>query len=327
MADHGARYWTTAFNPVVGCSPAGPGCEHCWAARMASRFACQGQPYEGLAVGGRWTGKARLRPEVLEQPLRWRRPRTAFIDMGDLFHPDVPDEFIAATFGVMLATQQHRYLVLTKRTARMREWFHRLQNICTSTNRTPQHACLCAASRVLGDDAWRQRIAGPVPVMHWPPVNVWPGTSCENQAMLDLRLPDLQATPAAQRWLSLEPLLGPIDLSGRLDTISWVVVGGESGPGARPCDAGWIRDIVRQCKDAWTPVFVKQLGSLALQRLPDAHETGPAVLELDREWPAGTRFGNPTCWPELNGRVALLRDRSGADMAEWPAGLRVRERP
>ena len=222
----GAKYWNAAWNPLVGCTPVSPGCQRCWAASMSSRF------HPELAAKGKWLVGPQLHPERLDQPLRWRKPRTVFVcNMSDLFHEDVPGDFIAAVFGVMAATPQHRYLVLTKRPERMRwrsEWMRKRANM---------------------------------PAYHWgtwPLVNVWLGTSIENQRTADERLPELLATPAAHRWLSVEPLLEAVDL-GELDGISWVVCGAESGPGARPCRVEWVRSVVEQCRDAGVAVFVKQL--------------------------------------------------------------------
>lgn len=185
-----------------------------------------------------------LHPERLDTPARWKQPRRIFVNsMGDLFHERVPDEFIAVVFGRMASLQQHTFLVLTKRPERM--------------------------ARLLGQD-------------YFGPPNVWLGVSCEDQRRADERIPLLLQTSAARRFLSLEPLLGPIDLTSFLTCncplhgdpwkapeqharlcperarLHWVIVGAESGPHARPMEMAWLRGIVEQCRAAGVPVFVKQ---------------------------------------------------------------------
>jgi len=249
--------WATdVWNPIRGCSPASSGCTNCFAARMAHRFSGKGKPYEFLTLAPngkpKWTGEVRLVPELLDQPLRWRKPRRIFVgSMSDLFHEAVPDEFIVQVLTVAKMAPRHTFQVLTKRAARLAEFGTRMP--CLTTLK-----------------------------------NLWLGVSAENQEMLDRRVPDLLATPAAVRFVSLEPLLGSIDLeripasawgnewdtdefhgcflsalSGGSKTatpwhLNWVIVGGETGPGARPCKIEWVRSIVEQCKTAGVPVFVKQ---------------------------------------------------------------------
>jgi protein gp37 len=241
--------WTShVWNPVRGCLRVSPGCEHCYAETMARRFPW-GQPY--VNEQGRWNGKVELVPHLLDVPLRWREPRTIFVNStSDLFHESLTDLGIAKVFGVMAEAPQHTFLVLTKRAERMCQWSE------------------WALSRIA-----------------WALPNVWLGVSAESQEWADKRIPLLLQTPAAHRFVSLEPLLGPINLrhltdgtlygGGVRDALSgyWnhepldegmgpfldqVIVGGESGPGARECRVEWIRSIIKQCKAAGVPCFVKQ---------------------------------------------------------------------
>ena len=206
--------WTDAtWNPVTGCTQVSPGCAHCYAKTFAERFrGVPGHPYErGFDL--------QLRPERLDQPLRWKKPRTIFVNsMSDLFHPDVPADYIADVFEVMHAALRHRFQVLTKRA---------------------------------------ERLAELAPSLPWPE-NVWMGVSVENQRWTS-RVAPLRETPAAVKFLSCEPLLGPLELE--LTGIDWVIVGGESGPGARPMSPEWARGVRDQCVEASVPFFFKQWGA------------------------------------------------------------------
>ena len=206
--------WTeVTWNPVTGCSKVSAGCANCYAERMARRLQAMGQP--NYARGFQVT----THEEMLERPLSWARPSTVFVNsMSDLFHEDVPADFVARVFATMDAAQRHTFQVLTKRSGRL--------------------ASLAA-------------------VLPWPG-NVWAGVSVESVDYAR-RIDDLRSVPAAVRFLSLEPLLGPLpelDLTG----IDWVIVGGESGPGARPVDPDWVREIRDQCLSAGVPFFFKQWG-------------------------------------------------------------------
>lgn len=254
--------WTDAtWNPVRGCSRVSPGCKHCYAERVAARFCGPGQPYEGLAfrkvtVDGygedhmepRWTGEVRLIPEHLADPLRWKRPRRIFVNsMSDLFHEKLSNEEIAAVFGVMAAAPQHTFQVLTKRPEGMREFFRWMEGWGYSDYRLDGYLADGGA---------------------WPLPNVWLGVSVENQHYADERIPILLDTPAAIRFVSAEPLLGPVDLlysawNGaeslrEMAGIDWVIVGAESGPGARPMQEDWARSIRDQCAAAGVAFFLKQ---------------------------------------------------------------------
>ncbi len=212
--------WTDAtWNPVTGCNKVSPGCKRCYAERLSKRLKATGMAKyrNGFAVT--------LHPDTLEIPLRWRKPRSIFVNsMSDLFHAEVPDEFIAQVFDVMTRAHWHRYQVLTKRPERV-----------VSLNST----------------------------LPWP-AQIWQGVSVEN-ADYAHRIDLLRDTAAAVKFLSLEPLLGPLpdlDLTG----IDWVIVGGESGPGARPMQPDWARDIRDQCIDAGVPFHFKQWGGVFKKR-------------------------------------------------------------
>ncbi len=271
--------WTDeTWNPIRGCTPVSAGCTNCYAARQARRFSGPGKAYDGLtrmtASGPKWTGKIRLVPEVLDQPLRWRKPRRIFVNsMSDLFHEDVPSEFIAAVFGVMAGARQHTFQVLTKRPERMAQWFRWVE----TDVREPRWECLEKAEELIDREPQEDSEST------WPLPNVWSGVSVEDQEAANERIPLLLQTPAAVRFLSCEPLLGPLDLDPRkwapTDTcfqappkLDQVIVGGESGPGARPCDVRWIRSIVQQCREAKVACFVKQDSGLRAGergRIPD----------------------------------------------------------
>ncbi len=311
--------WTDeAWNPVTGCTKVSPGCAHCYAETFAERFrGLPGHPFEqGFAL--------KLWPERLTKPFTWRKPRKVFVNsMSDLFHEAVPFEFIDRVFAVMALTPQHTYQVLTKRPERMREY---LTTIVVrdgfsygAEERIFEIAFALAKERNLPGPVW---VTLPLP-------NVWLGTSTENQHWLDIRVPELLATPAAVRFLSCEPLLSGLDLrtflpatlpaldravSGpRGECIDWVVVGGESGATARPCDLAWIRSIVAQCKAAGTACFVKQLGAK-----PYTSDLGalaaPLAVRRSRLQADGSVHYN-------------LRDRKGGNPDEWAEDLRVREWP
>lgn len=241
------------WNPTRGCFPISPGCDNCYAARFAYRFSGPGQPYEGLvemSVGGpQWTGKLRFVPEALAEPKSWRKPQDIFVDsMSDLFHARVSFEDVALVCVTMASVRgrHHTYRVLSKRADRMRSFFAapgRLDYVYTR---------------------WYGADDGPAEVVDWPLPNLQLGISAEDQPRLDQRLGDFIETPAALRFLSLEPLLGPILIpSWARKYIGWVIVGGESGPGARPMHPDWVRSLRGQCMTAGIPFFFKQWGDWA----------------------------------------------------------------
>ena len=201
MSDDSKIEWTDAtWNPIRGCSRVSEGCRHCYAERVAARFSGPGQPYEGLVrisntLDGRkptgWNGTVRMVAEHLADPLRWKKPRRIFVNsMSDLFHERLTNEQIAAVFGVMAAAGSHTFQVLTKRAARMREWFAWAGDHGASGARS---ACRASAALYLG------ALPEPPGADTWPLPNVWLGVSAENQAAADERIPDLLATPAAVR--------------------------------------------------------------------------------------------------------------------------------
>lgn len=309
MADKSSIEWTDAtWNPIVGCSIVSPGCTNCYAMKMAGRIEAMGgaKHYAGTTkkVNGNtiWTGKVAMAPEkTLLQPLAWRAPRRIFVNsMGDLFHENGPDEWIDKVFAVMALAPQHTFQVLTKRANRMREYMSRPHKpgrsitvldsgavIDTPAARIRSHSAMCdllptVSARALNDAAaWYDERRpsesdGFMPV--WPLPNVWLGVSAERQQEADERIPELLATPAAVRFVSAEPLRGPINIvdamwagqdpaSSHLDAaLDWIIVGGESGPGARPMHPDWARSLRDQCHASGTAFFFKQWGEFAPAR-------------------------------------------------------------
>ncbi|GGF56390.1 hypothetical protein GCM10007301_15030 [Azorhizobium oxalatiphilum] len=334
MADHSHIEWTDAtWNPIVGCSITSPGCTNCYAMAMARRIEAMqpGSHYAGTTqvVKGNpvWTGRTVLAPEhTLFQPLRWKRGRTIFVNsMGDLFHEDVPDEWIDRIFAVMCSADWHTYQVLTKRSARMLAYM-------TAPGLTDR---IADAQHDMGLE------------MHAsiPAPNIWLGVSTEDQRRADERVPDLLATPAALHFISAEPMLGPIHfdrieesadtfadcgghpdphwprdtqdwhwldaLSGRCEAearapdgtrrgdidvglkwtggkIAWIIAGGESGPNARPMHRDWVRSIRDQCAAASVPFFFKQWG--AYRRVDGFHIAATAETVPGALVPSGKAF-------------------------------------
>ncbi|SEG58850.1 phage Gp37/Gp68 family protein [Bosea lathyri] len=229
MADKTGIEWTDAtWNPIVGCSIVSPGCTNCYAMTMAGRIEAMGTAphYRGTTkpskAGAVWTGKLALAPEhILLQPLRWQKPRRIFVNsMGDLFHEDVPDEWIDRVFAVMALAPQHTFQILTKRAARMRAYLTRPAGDDIQDVRN--HLAWDVSSQIMSLWApeWRSesiqgkhRSRGIGAFSTWPLPNVWLGVSAEDQRRADKRVPDLLATPAAMRFVSAEPLLGPIDFT------------------------------------------------------------------------------------------------------------------
>lgn len=251
--------WTDeTWNPTVGCSRVSPGCDGCYAIGVAHRG--MQEAHVGLTVkrpGERadWTGEVRCLTDRLDTPLRWRRPRRVFVDsMSDLFHPDVPAWFIESVWSTMAKTPQHTYQVLTKRPQRMAFWTH---------------------------GHYHRNRVGVLP-------NVWLGTSIESEKYA-WRVGRLQATMAAVRFVSAEPLLGSLaDLD--LADVDWLIIGGESGPQARPFDLAWARELIGAARDHGAAVFVKQLGT---------------------EWAIENGHGRT----------------NGDEPEHWPADLRIQEFP
>lgn len=342
--------WTgKTWNPMAGCTPVvtrdasgkrhPSGCDHCYATGQVRRFAAVydrpttikiGAERPGLTFvptdadgkslrkGAKWTGAVWLLPHMLDVPLSRPKPTTYFVNsVSDVFHESVVGceegrRFVAALFGVMAACPQHTFQILTRRPERAREWFAWLRVESASHFHAPGEEVRKIArawfrydQRVDEDRAQR-----------WPLVNVWIGTSISTQADADQRIPALLEVPADVRFISAEPLLGPIDLV-RAGAIEWnvdgdprcdhratvgtsgvvdlIIAGGESGPKARPCEVAWLRSIVRQCQDSCVPCFVKQVGA------------------------------RPVFEPGAEPRI--MSDAKGGDMSEWPDDLRVRQMP
>jgi protein gp37 len=293
MSDNSKIEWTDAsWNPTTGCTKVSPGCDHCYAETFAERWrGTPGHYYErGFDV--------QLRLDKLDQPLRWKKPRRIFVNsMSDLFHDDIPDDFIADVFATMALAERHTFQVLTKRHGRMRS----LLNSWQFKVEVQRRAILIADRRNLNTIS----AAHATDPVGGPLRNVWLGVSVENQQWADIRIPALINTPAAVRWVSAEPLLGAMDLSrwltdpyfnpsyrvarcgqqsshaphvmdygpdeprncpgtsGRVYSprhLNWVVVGGESGPGARPMYPDWARSLRDQCTASGVPFFYKQAG-------------------------------------------------------------------
>lgn len=352
MAGNSKIEWCDAtWNPVRGCTRVSEGCKNCYAEVMAARFNAPGQWGHGFAeiVGTgarrdhRWTGRVELIESQLTLPLRWRKPRRIFVNStSDLFHEALPDAAIDRVFAVMALCPQHTFQVLTKRPERMRAY---LSDEDLNNRLSAALGCMLD-----GDWIWtegkrfRDRIERLIDVFigqgtdnlgdivyHDDPMplpNVWLGTSVEDQATADERIPHLLATPAAIRFVSAEPLLGRLDpsnirlpngdvlnaLTGEIHdantgcivqesaALDQIIVGGESGPNARPFDLAWARSILAQCKAAEVPCFVKQLGTKPIGNWGD-------------QMRHAVNF-------ELH-----IHDKKGGDWSEWPTDLRVREFP
>lgn len=317
--------WTEKnWNPVRGCRRVSEGCRNCYAEKQAGRFCGAGQSYDGIVErtkkGPRWTGEGKFMADKLDEPLRLRKPSMIFVNsMSDLFFEEFTFSQIAAVFGVMAAASKHTFQVLTKRPERALEFFEWLEGRADDM-----------AELYPSDSAdWRRgnviRAAALNAVHHkkltevvtrWPLPNVWLGVSAENQDTANARVPLLLEMPAEVRFVSAEPLLGPINFTAiddegtEIDALSgdwrdasyfhyhdgvgapidWIIAGGESGPGARACEEWWIKTIVEQGYHEHVPIFVKQLGSI---------------------------------WAKQNG----ADDRKGGEPDEWPEELRVRQMP
>lgn len=346
--------WTDeTWNPTRGCSRVDDdGCKNCYAMRMARRQSGPGAAYEGLTIlrpktakrpGVDWSGKAVLVPDQLDQPLRWRKPRKVFVDsMSDLFHESLSFEEIATVFRVMAIASRHTFQILTKRPQRALEFFGWVssQQGAEATHH-PRAVLHMAAARnglpfsVGPGETW----PGP-----WPLPNVWLGVSVSNQKNAEERIPLLLECPAAVRFVSYEPALGPIDFTslkysrhygtGLLNALTgekrghvpnsplgkapskldWVIWGGESGGSARPSQIIWARSTVTQCRAAGVAPFVKQLG---------LHPWVPQGEDPER-------WGEAVAWvddPAVGPCELILSDRKGKNIDEWSADLQVREFP
>lgn len=335
MGDTKIQWTDKTWNPVRGCSRVSQGCVNCYAERQAARFAAPGQPFSGfvrvtsLASGlqyenpqaagdwhrPQWTGKVELVEKHLQDPLHWKKPCRIFVNsMSDLFHENLPDEAIDRVFAVMALCPQHTFQVLTKRPKRML-----------------QYSDFTFDNREDGIGSWMRyysKGSDPgIPDM-MPLPNVWLGVSVEDQQTADERIPLLLQTPAAVRFVSYEPALGPVDFQKAaapffrdktviqefkpLLGVDQIIVGGESGPGARPFHIDWAREVIEQCKAAHAAAFFKQAGSNCVTVTP-------------LTWPEGTKF-NMVKFVGIPLGVNL-KDRKGGDPLEWPIDTRVRQFP
>lgn len=300
MSDRTEISWTEAtWSPVSGCTRVSPGCDHCYIERTPP-LRMAGRRFDHPGIGG--TTGVMLHEGRLMQPFGWKRPRRVFVcSLADLFHADVPDLHIAKVWATMARSPRHTYQVLTKRPARMRSLLR-------------SHDFELLVEAVCGHHDFE-----------WPLPNVWGGTTAENQEEADRRIPVLLDTPLAVRWLSAEPMLGPIDLHGPVDprfggrprlnywigasrpslgtidftsgattppvehhTLDWVVVGGESGPGARPMHPDWARLLRDQCTNAGVAFHFKQWGALVTEDQAPEDITLPGISYrlLDEDGPS-----------------------------------------
>jgi len=314
-----AKWWTEAWNPVVGCTPASAGCDNCYAKRLhdqrrASLLAgkripdCYRQPFEEVTCI----------PKRLDKPFSWHKPRRMFVNsMSDLFHPDVPDEFLDEVFAVMAMRPQHTFMVLTKRAEAMREyiaqrsgqeWRDHLAGV--AREHFGSDVAECQVHNAIGDVLAAHMNVG------WPMRNIWLGVTAENQEQADRRIPVLLDTPAAKRFVSIEPMLWPVDLGRYLRPggpscphvdsedgtcshddamtpechpgsdcpmrngrhLDWVICGGETGNGARPVDPSWPRTLRDQCQATSVPFYFKQWGDLVWTPVPAGIQKGKAVF-------------------------------------------------
>ncbi len=357
MAEHTHIEWTDAtWQPITGCTTVSPGCANCYAMHLAGTRLAQHPSRAGLTreVNGHhvWTGEVRLNECWLAQPLGWRRPRRIFVCAhGDLFHESVPDAWIDRVFAIMALSPQHTFQVLTKRSDRMRAYV----GDATAARRVYTIACdvaviedrvnvLLLAPGIVPDPEF-SRAQRRVNLGTWPLANVWLGVSAERQQEADARIPDLLATPAVVRFVSAEPLLGPVDLTqlgwvgGRrldvlqsytsaptptvgvwahephdLSSLSWVIAGGESGPGARPMHPDWARSIRDQCTAAGVPYFFKQWGEWAPGECARAAQTR---TEMTATW-----FGDRWHHSALT-RVASSELHRDDEPTVWRLGKRA----
>lgn len=315
--------WTDeTWNPISGCTKVSPGCKNCYAERMARRLAGRyGYPEQPHHFD------VTLHPDKLDLPLRWKKPRMVFpCSMSDLFHKDVPTEYIARVWTVMACSSKHTFQVLTKRPKRIAEFLNgcgEWEGWITHNGQPPK--VYGGTGIMVGDDD------------RWPLPNVWLGVSVENQAAADERIPLLLQTPAAVRFVSCEPLLGEIDLSQSYQKylramadigsfipdpeapspLHWLIAGGESGPSARPMKPDWARGLRDQCQQAGVPFFFKQWG----EWLPESDSHG-----LWPERPNGDLIPNARqvhLWPDgtnsiRHGKKAAGRLLDGREWSQMP---------
>lgn len=360
MSDGTKIEWTDAtVNAVNGCSVVSPGCTNCYAMRLAGTRLRTHPTRKGLTVeskaGPVWNGEIRVNEKAMLEPLRWTRPRTIFWNAhGDLFHPVVPIEVIDRCFAVMALTPHHRHQVLTKRSARMRDYLSRPDvsaRIGLEALGLTMDAKAANPSSPIGKGVKiKASDITPGSLVAWPLPNVWMGVSVEDQQRADERIPDLLATPAAVRFISAEPLLGPVDLTkvqapryvpedhdldwkfSALDTgdyyqfedslgfwecgdgpqrdtkLDWVIIGGESGPKARPMHPDWARSLRDQCAAAGVPFFMKQWGAWREAEPDDVFDTAKGRMNKPPAFIVSPVDGTVHCFlpSEENSRYRVM---------------------
>jgi protein gp37 len=337
----GIQWTDETWNPVVGCTKVSQGCKNCYAKTLHDQ---RHKAYlAGKKVAPQYAmpfEEVQLKPERLLDPIAWREPRRVFVNsVSDLFHEDIPDSYIDKVFAVMALAPAHTFQILTKRPERMRDYMlERWQPAIGQTVGDDRRSRVMAEVEAFVFEPPQRpfgakrfwNAAGQLVARHqpWPLPNVWLGVSVENQQEAYNRIPPLVDTPTALRFLSCEPMLGPIDLTPWLFDhvegttmpdfsslvhpsrgLGWVIVGGESGAKARVSFVECISEVVSQCVGAGVPVFVKQLGSR------------PAVKDLTN-WRAPGKL-----LPDSSGYVLELHTKKGGDPSEWLSRLRVREWP
>lgn len=356
-------YWTMpdgtqlqgmVWNPCTGCDQVSPGCAHCYAKGIAKRFwASQYPPVlsEGCTIKTRPREfeDVQIHPDRLQEPLSWQAPRGIFVNsMSDLFHDDIPDSFIAAVLGVIWATRRHMYFILTKRIERVPKFLDRLElnaQMNGFKGRLGEYCCFIA-SRLYGIDVREENV--PTDDV-WPPPNVRIGPSIENQPFADKRFPVVCELGEAgwNTMVSLEPLLGPVHIPDRylaLGRRAWAVVGGESGGKARSLFLEWVRAIVARCTAYGVAVFVKQLGARP-RRETGRFQSFTTWVNKGASWLRGggrcidakgrhlhigrdfMRARDENTFPVTFHHPLKLKDRKGANPAEWPEDLQVQQIP
>lgn len=252
------------WNPITGCSKASDGCTNCYALTMAHRLSKIPATRKAYAPavekrGGKvvWTGIMSMSDKVLTKPLRRKKPTTYFISMTDIFHENVEDDILNDIISVIMLCPQHTFQILTKRPERAQKYFEKMER-----NNNDDEAGFTFGFNHLGP-VWfsENTVSHPDHNFSFPLKNLWLGTSIENQETADERIPHLQRTHAAVRFISYEPALGPVDfMCDLLDDIDWLICGGESGPNARPMHPSWARSARDDCADSQVPFFFKQWG-------------------------------------------------------------------
>lgn len=304
--------WTdVTWNPVSGCNKVSAGCENCYAIRMSNRLQSNpkmGNRYKDTVIKTEqgklnWTGKILMHENVLLLPLKWKTSHRVFVNsMSDLFHEDVPFKFIRLVFGVMAVCKEQTFQILTKRPQRMLEFFEWFERCDPDFQNDPADdiydLCVDAGIETGCGSAFETE--------HWPLKNVWLGVSVENQKAAEERIPLLERIPAAVRFLSCEPLLGPINFKGlfskatlatslksKLTHIHWIIAGGESGHGARPMHPDWVRSLRDYCEKYNVPFLFKQWGNFIPNAMPFRDKQH--WINKATGWLTGWRRGKDVC--------------------------------